>query len=404
MDPQSPHASNVEPQPPQPPPWPPAEAWQAPQSWPPAQPPPHIEPEPGSAGRRRWPVAGLVAAVLIMALLGVAAGASAATSAAASTAARLVTAGEFGTAIAMDEQISERTGLLYVFDGSAASGAVSAAERTLLLWAAALGRAGHIDAAVALYRSEQAPSLRLEATNALAALLLTAAAADVAHGAYPSAILRLQQIEKLAGGTPAALQAERQLPVDQTDLARALIAEGYAADAVATLDAVVKEGSVEATRTADGIYPTALLAAAKEAITDHSDKEAVADLQLVVSSFPQSAQATQARALLGAPQTVSGTLVNSTGSAIAGPVRLSTHYTAEPGGLYQTSGPFFHAAADASGDFIFTGVPIGGPYVLEVFTGGNWTTLIDPTTHEPAHPVTVTALIPVDLTFVVLPS
>ena len=345
-----------------------------------------------------------MAAVLIMALLGVAAGASAATSAAASTAARLVTSGDFGAAIAMDEQISERTGLLYVFDGSAATGAVTAAERTLLLWAAALGRAGHIDAAVALYRSEQAPSLRAEATNALAALLLKAAAGDVAHGAYPSAILRLQQIEKLAGGTAAALQAERQLPIDQTGLARALIAGGYAADAVATLDAVVKEGSVEATRTADAIYPTALLAAAREAIADRSDKEAVSDLQQVVSSFPQSAQAAQARALLGAPQSVSGTLVNGNGSAIAGPVRLSTHYTAEPGGLYQTSGPFFHATADVSGDFIFTGVPIGGPYVLEVFTGGNWTTLIDPTTHQPAHPVTVTALIPVDLTFVVLPS
>jgi len=337
-------------------------------------------------------------------MLGVALGAAGASSAAASTAAQLAASGDFGRAIAIDEQIAGRTGPLYFFDSSAASDAVKAAERTLLAWAAALGRAGDIDAAVALYRSEHAPSLRLEATNAVGALLLKAAAADAARGAYPSAILRLQQVEQLAAGTAAALQAERQLPVDQAGEARMLIAAGHPADAVATLDAVVKEGSPEAIRTADSIYPTALLAAAKDAIADRSDKEALADLQRVVSSFPQSAQAPQARALLDAPQTVSGTLVDNTGAAIAGPVRLSTHYTAEPGGMYQTSGPFFHATADASGDFIFTGVPIGGPYVLEVFTGGNWTTLIDPTTHQPAHPVTVTALIPVDLTFVVLPS
>ena len=339
-----------------------------------------------------------------MALAGVAAGASGATSAAASSAARLVASGDFGRALALDEEISERTGPLYAFDGSAATHAVSAGERTLLAWAAALGRAGNVDAAVALYRSERAPSFRREATDALGALLLETAAADAARGAYPSAILRLEELERLAAGTPAALQAERELPVDQAGAARMLITQGRPADAVAALDAVVKEGSAEAIRTADSIYPTALLAAAKAAITDRADKEALEDLQRVVSSFPQSAQAAGARALLSAPQTVSGTLVNATGSAIAGPVRLSTHYTAEPGGMYQTSGPFFHATADDSGDFIFSAVPIGGPYVLEVFTGGNWTTLIDPTTHQPAHPVTVTSLIPVDLTFVVLPS
>jgi hypothetical protein len=49
-------------------------------------------------------------------------------------------------------------------------------------------------------------------------------------------------------------------------------------------------------------------------------------------------------------------------------------------------------------------VPIGGPYVLEVFSGGNWTTLINPTTNQPADPVRVAALEPVVLTFVVLPS
>jgi hypothetical protein len=72
--------------------------------------------------------------------------------------------------------------------------------------------------------------------------------------------------------------------------------------------------------------------------------------------------------------------------------------------MYQTSAPFFYTTADASGDFTFTNVPIGGPYVLEVFADGTWTTLINPTTQQPADPVTVTALLPVNLTFVVLPS
>jgi hypothetical protein len=39
-----------------------------------------------------------------------------------------------------------------------------------------------------------------------------------------------------------------------------------------------------------------------------------------------------------------------------------------------------------------------------VFANGNWTTLINPSTNQPANPVMVTALVPVDLTFVVLPS
>jgi len=339
-----------------------------------------------------------------MALLGVTLGAASATSAATSTAARLAASGDFGRAIAMDEQISERTGPLYLFDGSAAGGAVSAGEQTILSWAAALGRAGDVDAAVAVYRSEDSPALRAQVAEAVGTLLLDAAAADAARGAYPSAVLRLQQVEELASGTEAAQQAAGQLPVDQAGVARMLVAEGYPADAVTTLDEVVSEGSPTATRSADSLYPTALLAAARQAVTDRSYKEALADLTRLVASFPQAAQAAQARALLAAPQTVSGTLVDGTGKAIAGPVRLSTHYTAEPGGMYETTGPFFHATADSSGDFTFTAVPIGGPYVLEVYTGGDWTTLIDPTTHQPAHPVTVTSLIPVDLTFVVLPS
>ena len=101
---------------------------------------------------------------------------------------------------------------------------------------------------------------------------------------------------------------------------------------------------------------------------------------------------------------MSGTLVDKNGMPLAAAVRLSTNYKAEPGGTYKTSGPFYTSHADASGDFIFTSVPIGGPYVLEVFSNGAWTTLVDPVSGLPAHPVKVTALVPVLLTFVVLPS
>jgi hypothetical protein len=72
--------------------------------------------------------------------------------------------------------------------------------------------------------------------------------------------------------------------------------------------------------------------------------------------------------------------------------------------MYQTSGPFYFTNSDGSGDFTLTGIPVGGPYVLEVFTNGSWTTLINPISDQPANPVTVKVLVPTNLTFVVLPS
>ena len=88
----------------------------------------------------------------------------------------------------------------------------------------------------------------------------------------------------------------------------------------------------------------------------------------------------------------------------AKPQSMAGVYKAEPGGMYQTTGPFYSTTADASGDFSLSDVPVGGPYVLEVYADGNWTTQINPTTNQPADPVMVTPLVPVDLTFVVLSS
>ncbi|HUZ69491.1 MAG TPA: hypothetical protein VMU65_07235 [Candidatus Saccharimonadales bacterium] len=395
----------MDPQPPSaPPPWPPprptwprldagTEAW--------ALAPAARSPEP--APGRRWPAASLVIAFLIAAMAGVALGAAGSTAAAASTAAQLEAAGDFASAIAIDQVIEGRTGPFFILDASAASTASEAEEQTLLAWAKALGREGRVDEAVVLYRSVSVPSFRPRATAALASLLYASSMSDVAHAAYPAAITRLEQIIALAPGTASGSLAQRQLPIEQTGEARVLIASGRAPDAVALLDQVVGEGSTAATATAASLYPAALLIAGQEEIAQRSYREAVVDLQRLVARYPGTSQALQAQAMLAAPVAVAGTLVARSGAPASGPVRLSTNYKAEPGGTYKTTGPFILSDADSSGDFTFGSVPVGGPYVLEFFAGGNWTTLIDPTTGQPSHPVKVTALVPVDLTFVVLP-
>jgi tetratricopeptide (TPR) repeat protein len=341
--------------------------------------------------------------VLLVAMASVALGAAGATSSATSKAAQLETHGNFAAAIALDAVIEGRTSPLFVLDASAASTASDAEEQTLLAWARALGREGKVDEAVALYRAVSERSLRTEATASLASLLYASSASDAAHGAYPAAIARLEEILALAPGTATASQAKRQLPIDRVGEAGELINGGHAADAVALLDEVVDEGSAPATNTAATLYPAALLIAGQEEIAQLSYKEAVVNLQRLVAKFPGTAQALQAQAMLAAPVPVSGTLVARNGAPESGPVRLSTNYKAEPGGTYKTSGPFINSAADSSGDFTFASVPVGGPYVLEFFSEGNWTTLIDPTTGQPSHPVKVAALVPVDITFVVLP-
>ena len=249
-----------------------------------------------------------------------------------------------------------------------------------------------------------ASSLRRAALDRLAALLFNTATAEAAAAQYPTAILRLLEIGSLAPATPAGVQAEQQLPIDQTGEAGLLITAGRAADAVAILGTVLRDHSAQATRTAVSLYPSALLAAGEEALADDSYGEALVALAQVVDTFPGSAEASQAEAMLAAPVTVSGTLVTHIGAPVSGRVRLSSNYKAEPGGRYQTSAPFYYTTADSAGDFSFSSVPIGGPYVLEVFAAGNWSTLINPSTDQPANPVNVKPLVPINLTFVVLPS
>ena len=353
---------------------------------------------------RRWPVVLLVIGGLLAAASGVVIGAATGTATAAAVASTLAAHGQYARAIAIDEAIAVRTGPFYLLDPGAATTAARAAEQTLMAWGAALGGRGDVDQAVALYRSVTAASLRKQALDNVSALLFRTSTSDAAAGNYSAAIVRLQEAVKLAPATPDGAAAARQLPIDEAGEAGLLVLAGRATDAVSILNAVVHDNSAQATRTADGLLPAALLAAGQEDLAGDYYREALADLQQLVAGFPATTQAAQAAVMLAAPQTVSGTLVTHVGGPVSGRVRLSSHYKAEPNGMYQTSAPFFYTTSDASGDFTFSAVPVGGPYVLEVFADGNWTTLINPTTNQPANPVTVTALIPVDLTFVVLPS
>jgi tetratricopeptide (TPR) repeat protein len=369
-------------------------------------PPPAVAARSDRAGYepRHWPKALLAIGAIVTAAIGVVVGAAASTAAAASAAATLAAHGYYASAISIDEAISVRTGPVFVLDTGDAATANRAAQQTLMAWAAALGRAGKVDQAVALYRSVTAPSLRKQALDDLAALLFKTSTSDAAIANYSSAILRLQEIARLAPSTPAGIAAARQLPADQAGEAGLLVTAGRATDAVTILDGIAAEHSAPATRTADSLFPSALLAAGVEDLAQDFYREALADLQQLVTDYPASAEAAQAHAMIVAPETVTGTLVTHIGGPVSGRVRLSSNYESEPNGMYRTSAPFFYTTADASGDFTFTNVPIGGPYVLEVFADGTWTTLINPNTQQPADPVIVTALLPVNLTFVVLPS
>lgn len=352
---------------------------------------------------RRWPVVVLAICVILAAAGGVTVGATTSTSSSSSTASSLAAEGQFAKAIAIDEAIAGRGGPLAALNPGAAGAARTAAQETLMAWATALGRTGRVDVAVSLYRSVTSRSLRKRALDALAALLLATATADARQAQYSNAIQRLTEIATIAPATPAGAQAARQLPVDQVGEAGLLVTAGRAADAVAILQTVLKEASAEATRTAMNLLPAALLAAGQQDLAHDSYHEALQTLQQLVKSFPSTAEAVEAGAMLAAPQVVSGTLVMHSGAPISARVRLSSNYKAEPGGMYQTSAPFYYTTADSSGDFSFSSVPVGGPsYVLEVLSNGNWTTLINPSTNKPANPVNVTALVPFDLTFVVL--
>ncbi len=150
------------------------------------------------------------------------------------------------------------------------------------------------------------------------------------------------------------------------------------------------------------MLPGAFLSAGRQAIGRHDETSALQALERLLARFPNSSQARAAQALLDAPQQVQGTLVRHDGSAVAGSmVRLGSHYRSVLGG-YETEPPYYLAHTNDHGDFTFAAVPLGD-YVVEVQQGDGWTTILTPD-GQPAYRVTVQALTPVDLAFVVVPT
>ena len=81
-----------------------------------------------------------------------------------------------------------------------------------MAWAAVLGREGKTDQAVAVYRVVTAPGLRKPAANALAALLYKVSATEVGLTQFAPAILRLEEIIRIAPDTPGGVLVSSNSP------------------------------------------------------------------------------------------------------------------------------------------------------------------------------------------------
>lgn len=350
---------------------------------------------------RRWPLVVLSGLLVLVVLIAAAGGSARSTSDATAAAAQLAHQKQYGTAVAMYRAIATRTGPLFLFDRSDVSGAELNAQRTTLAWATTLQQQGHVDQAVALTRSVGDPTLASNVRDEQAALLVAAARDAAARGDYQTALSRLSQVTNSSLSATAAAAPVPQLQTDYLIArARALLAAGDGVHAVTALDDARQRGPSGAAAAAP-LLPQALLVAATQENGAASYAEAVVTLQRVINDYGGTGEAKQARSLLAANQPVSGTLVDHSGAPISGQVRLSSHFFSEPGG-YVTSGPFYVADADSQGNFRFESIPVGGPYVFEAFHNGGWVTLVDRNTGQPANPVNVVALTPVDLAFITL--
>lgn len=343
----------------------------------------------------------LALVVVLVVLLAVALGAARATGDAASTAAQLVAQQHYGTAVALYGAIAQRTGPVYLFDRADVADAPLNAQRTVLAWAAELQKAGNTDQAVALIKAVVDRRLLAQARQEESTLLLAAAKADADHGNYASALRRLQQLSAPGLASSGTTSQVTQLRVHYLVAeAQGLLAAGDGIHALAALDDASHQGPAGSAAAAP-VLPAALLAAANQQIDAASYAEAAATLQRLTSDYSGSTEARQGRSLLDGGQPVTGTLVDRSGNPIAAQVRLSSHFFSEPGG-YRTSGPFYYTDSDPDGNFHFDSIPVGGPYVFEIFHGGNWVTFIDPNTGQPANPVSVAPLTPADLAFITL--
>jgi hypothetical protein len=374
-------------------------------------PPPPPPPPPGIIGaavrapseqRTRPRVGTAIVLALIVAVLGVLLGGRASAEDGRSAATAALTTGDPARAVSLDEAVAGRSGFFMLLDPGAASSAEHDAQVARLAWARQLAKAGKVDSALAVLAEVAQPALLSQAAQTRAQILIDAAAADVKAGHAQLALQRLSEAERGGVLPGATIQKIAQLRVaDEVGAAAELVVAKAAPDAVVLLDDAAAHGAAAAAASA---FPGTLLAAAQSEISMLDFEQAAAMLQRLVHGYGSSPQAGTARSLLAAPQRVSGSLVDTAGHGASGRVRLSTHFTQLPSGGYVTTAPFYTGTADANGDFTIGAVPVGGPYVLEYFRDGNWMTLVDPRTDQPANPVTVTSLVPEDLTFIVLPA
>ncbi|MBV9101166.1 MAG: carboxypeptidase regulatory-like domain-containing protein [Candidatus Dormibacteraeota bacterium] len=336
---------------------------------------------------------------VVAGVLGAGLGAAGETRVAAQAARTASGAGDFGIAVAIDNALALRTGPAFVLDRGDVDSAARTSQATLLTWAAALAHGGHADQAAVLLASVTDPGLAGSAASEQANLLLDAARHDAASGDYAGALQRLDEVSRLRPPAAAAAQVAALMPQYEVGEAGALTAAGHGSDAVALLDSAASEpGAAPAVA---GALPAALLAAGREQLALLSYKEAAATLQRLVQSYAGTPQARAAQQLLRAGQPVTGTLTDKSGQPVSAQVRLSTHFFTTPSGYY-TTGPFYYATSDSDGEFTVPSVPVGGPYTFEILRGGGWTTFVDPVSGQPAMPVTVTPLVPVDMAFIAL--
>jgi hypothetical protein len=323
--------------------------------------------------------------------------------------------GQFDRAIAVYRVLENEGGGIVLLARGAVNAAPGDAGKTVLEWATALDRAGHADTALTLLDNAQTLSgVRLpqpDTATLHADIALRSAKAEAKAGHWDVALHRLDQLraggrlDQLAGSAPPTSmlsEGESLRPSYALKAAQLLLDQNKGAAAVAALDDVVKQaGKAPESTQAQSLLPRALLAAGQQALDGHDQAQALAYLQRVVSDFGTSAQARTARVLLRAPQSVTGTVVRGSNPVSRLQIRLGSHFR-QVGDAYQTSGPYYYATTDARGDFTVDGVPVGGPYVVELLEGAGWTTTVGP--DGPAYQFTVQPLTPVDLAFVVLPG
>lgn len=332
------------------------------------------------------------------ALLGSLLGGRAALQAAARDAAAAVRRGDPAQAVAIDDAIADASGYLTALDGGASAQARDAGQAARLDWAGQLAAAGRVDEAIAVLERVDRPGLRETASRTRARLLLDAAAAALASQHPELALQRLDQAQR--GSPPPDLLGRISAMRVQAEVATAghLAMAGRGADALVLLDDAAAHGvAVD-----PGLYAGTLLAAGRQQLAAQSFVEATATLRRLIAEYPRHSEARAARLILAQPQTVSGTLVDQASRPVSGQVRLSSHFSSLGSG-YSTYGPFYYGISDIHGDLRIAAVPVGGPYVLEYYRNGGWETLVEPHTGQPANPVSVVALTPTDLGFIVLP-